>query len=65
MTSKYPTETAKIYQFPLRARGRAMQSTSPLAPSDLTVARAANSPVVTSGWYHEAAIQEDALARKQ
>lgn len=40
--------TATIYQFPLKARR---------TPPAMTGARVAQ-PVITDGWYHEAAVQE-------
>jgi hypothetical protein len=53
MTTDLHRPTAKIYPFP--AGGRAGQAGRPVAPAASPQACAAG-----SGWYHEAAIQEEA-----
>ena len=57
-------ESAKIYQFPVRARVQPDSrdgSTEPGAGPSVALYKAA----VGSGWYHEAAIQEADRARKR
>ena len=58
MTENVQRETAKIYQFPVKARaGKASQQSDP--PSRLA-------PVeFGSGWYHDAAIQDADQARRR
>ena len=63
MTANSDRESAKIYQFPARGRFAAAQreettATSTLAPQQVVKV------AVGSGWYHDAAIQEDENARK-
>jgi Protein of unknown function (DUF2735) len=69
MTTNFPQETpqvsAKIYQFPARARkavdGRREQTNPALDLVSPRVSLAA----VGSGWYHEAAIQESKRIRER
>ncbi len=54
-------ETAKIYRFPTRMR--AVVSETP-QPERTAPGRLFTTCDYGSGWYHEAAIQDDARARK-
>ena len=61
MTASSDRESAKIYQFPVRGRfaaNRREEMNAPLASQQVVKV------AVGSGWYHDAAIQEDENARK-
>src|SRR3954447_22478846 len=61
MTTELPQRTAKIYQFPTRARKPLDQSRGDAAS---LLSTPAPSIVADSGWYHDAAIQEAKNARE-
>jgi hypothetical protein len=63
MTANSDRESAKIYQFPARGRFAANKSSETkgaATPTSQHVVKVA----VGSGWYHDAAIQEEERAHK-
>jgi len=62
MTANSDRESAKIYQFPARGRFATAQREETTATSTLASPQVAK-VAVGSGWYHDAAIQEDENAR--
>ncbi|MDB5653284.1 MAG: hypothetical protein JWQ94_897 [Tardiphaga sp.] len=60
MPTNTPHQTAKIYQFPIggRASAHGLRSDARTAPERL--AQMGSVTVSGEGWYHDAAIQQDA-----
>ena len=61
MTNLPRRETAKIYRFPARMR---IAATEPTQGERATPARLFSMCDYGSGWYHEAAVQDDLRDRK-
>jgi hypothetical protein len=60
MNTNFEQATAKIYQFPVGGRAAlAARQTGPKTAVDITTPRV-NEASCGSGWYHEAAIEEEA-----
>lgn len=63
MTENAPRESAKIYDFPTGGRAGMLKGRErSLTPFELAAQRAPQ--VATTGWYHEAAMAEELVAKR-
>ena len=65
MTTSFHRGSAKIYQFPVRARATDGSRREEVKPAADLVSPRVCEAASGHGWYHEAAIQEAEQARKQ
>jgi hypothetical protein len=60
MTTNYPHQTAKIYQFPIGGRTVAHGLRKDVRTAAELMAQRIQPTVCGEGWYHDDAIQQDA-----
>ncbi len=65
MTTNYPHQTAKIYQFPIGGRAAAHGLRKDIKSAAELMAQRTTPTVCGEGWYHDAAIQQDAKRTRE
>jgi len=65
MTTNYPHQTAKIYQFPIGGRAAAHGLRKDIKSTAELLAQRTTPTVCGEGWYHDAAIQQDAKRTRE